>query len=383
MRGHDKQLEDWWNQLLSFSPRMMGSKGANECVRFLIDELTKLEVGVEVHPFLYSGWELTYFSGLKMEQPVFEEIESYPALGCSSGKVVKGSLVELGETVIWDMYNWPRFGVMSQEGKLVAYISVRKGGEALSQTLIMKHHNKPHLFVGEKIYEQWKRMLGDKQEINVSFELDVIRKAEMEGQNLCVTIPPEGKKSIKKVVIGAHYDTMYNTPGAYDNTSGVAVLLSLISWIKKERLPFQVECIFFGAEEFALAGSKAYVERLSQEGIEEIEVMINLDGFGRGEELECWVGSDRIEEELWKKLSHPDSLFPSWKMISPPPPGSDHTPFYLKNIPAVMFTVNDQEILHTHRDIPTESMLHNMQKISEFLKKLLEEELSYRERDNV
>ena len=45
----------------------------------------------------------------------------------------------------------------------------------------------------------------------------------------------------KKVVLCAHYDTVYNTPGAYDNSSGAAVLLEMcirdrcmscpISWV--------------------------------------------------------------------------------------------------------------------------------------------------------
>lgn len=373
----DPQMEHWWNQLVSFSPRLMGSPGANECVQYLIDELTKLRVSVGIQSFTYSGWELIHFSGLKMVQPVLQDIEAYPALGCSSGKVIKGSLIELGETVIWDMYNWPRFGVMSQEGKIVAYITARKGGEALSQTLMSKHHNKPHLFVGGKTYEEWKMRIKDNQDIKVSFELHVVQPGKGNGQNIHVTFPYNGEKK-KKLIIGAHYDTMYNTPGAYDNTSGIAVLLGLISWMQKESLPFPVECIFFGAEEFSLAGSQAYVERLSEKELEDIGFMINLDGFGRGNQLECWVGADWVEEGLWKKLNHSDRLFSQWKMISPPPPGSDHTPFYLKDIPVAMFTVNDQDIIHTSRDIPNEKMLNNMQRISLFLKQLVKEEFMIR-----
>ncbi|WP_339210706.1 M20/M25/M40 family metallo-hydrolase [Aeribacillus sp. FSL K6-8210] len=371
------QLKKWWESLVGFGPRVMGSNGAKEAVNYLIHELNHLGIAVEIQSFTYPGWELVSFSELYMESPVGEMIESYPALGSPGGKVVQGRLVEIGESVIWDMYNWPRFGVFAQDGNIAAYISARQGGKALSQTLIMSHNSKPHLFVGEDTYRRWQEELNQQKEIRVSFELEVIQTPNKEGQNICVKfsanpIPKEVKPF--KIIIGAHYDTMYNTKGAYDNTSGVAVLLALIQWLQNQKLPFQIECVFFGAEEFALAGSNAFVEKLTKSEWEEIDLMINLDGFGRGEELECWVGADWLEQMIWQKLNS-NRLFPRWKMKSPPPPGSDHTPFFKKGIPVVMFTVNDQEIIHSERDIPNRFIFLNMMKALEFLKGFLSQDL--------
>ncbi|MCM3568973.1 M20/M25/M40 family metallo-hydrolase [Neobacillus mesonae] len=372
-----EQLKKWWEDLLVFSPRTMGSSGEKDAVNYLVNELNNLGIKSEIQSFTYPGWELVSFTGLHIESSGEELVESYPALGSGSGKVIQGKLVEIGESVIWDMYNWPRLGVFTHHGEIAAYISARLGGKALSQTLIMNNNTKPHLFIGEDTYRLWQEQLKNQKEILVNFELEVIHTPEKEGQNICVRIPGNSDfidKKTFKIIIGAHYDTMYNTIGAYDNTSGVAVLLGLIQWFQQQRLPFQVEFVFFGAEEFALSGSKAYVEKLTNKELEEIDLMINLDGFGRGEELECWVGADWLEQLICNKLMN-SSHFSRWKMKSPPPPGSDHTPFFQKDIPVVMFTVNDQEILHSERDVPHQAMFLNMIKVLEFLKELLSQDL--------
>jgi Iap family predicted aminopeptidase len=377
--NRDQRLRKWWYDLLSYDMRSMGSVGAEKAVHYIRSQVEELGIESQVQNFAYPGWELVSFTGLHVESPVKETVEAYPALGSAGGKVVSGRLVELGETVIWDMYNWPRFGVFSDNGEIIAYITARLGGQALSQTLMTKDSIKPHLFVGEDTYWQWKEHLKQNEEILVSFELNVLRSPEKEGQNLRVQLygAEDGDKS-GKVIIGAHYDTMYNTKGAYDNTSGVAVLLGLIEWFQVERPPFSVECVFFGGEEFALAGSNAYVDSLSEKEREEIALMINLDGFGRGDILECWVSGERLEQNLWRQLmEEKERLFSRWKMVSPPPPGSDHTPFFNIGIPVVMFTVNDQEIIHTIRDLPQESMFHNMVKILQFLQIILKRDSKF------
>lgn len=373
--GRDQRLRKWWYDLLSFDMRSMGSVGAEKAIHYILQQVEGLGLDSQVQTFAYPGWELVSFTGLQVENPVEETIEAYPALGSAGGKVVQGRVVEMGETVIWDMYNWPRFGVFSNDGEIIAYITARLGGQALSQTLIQKDSTKPHLFVGEDTFWQWKEQIKQNEEILVSFELNVHHSPEKEGQNLRVQLPlaeaDHGDKKVK-VIIGAHYDTMYNTKGAYDNASGVAVLLGLIEWLQTELPPFSVECVFFGGEEFALAGSSAYVDSLSEKEREEVALMINLDGFGRGDILECWVSGERLEQNLWQMLmEEKELLFSRWKMVSPPPPGSDHTPFFNIGIPVVMFTVNDQEIIHTNRDLPEESMFRNMVKILQFLQILL------------
>jgi Zn-dependent M28 family amino/carboxypeptidase len=65
-------------------------------------------------------------------------------------------------------------------------------------------------------------------------------------------------KNPKKIVIGAHYDSFEETPGADDNASAVAVLLCLAGELKNvENLPFDTELVFYACEEPPFFGSDA------------------------------------------------------------------------------------------------------------------------------
>jgi len=65
-------------------------------------------------------------------------------------------------------------------------------------------------------------------------------------------------KNPKKIVLGAHYDSFDETPGADDNASAVAVLLCLAGELKNvENLPFDTELVFYACEEPPFFGSDA------------------------------------------------------------------------------------------------------------------------------
>jgi Zn-dependent M28 family amino/carboxypeptidase len=67
-------------------------------------------------------------------------------------------------------------------------------------------------------------------------------------RNLIVEIPG-GAQAREIVVIGAHYDTVYDCPGADDNTSGVAGLLELARLLKNHHPARTVRLVAFVNEE--------------------------------------------------------------------------------------------------------------------------------------
>jgi aminopeptidase YwaD len=96
-------------------------------------------------------------------------------------------------------------------------------------------------------------------------------------QNLILEIP--GKKSIKPIIIGAHYDGVIGTPGADDNASGVAVLLELARHFQQYPLKYPLRLIAFDLEEYGLIGSENYAQSLKQKG-EKIKLMLSLEMLG-------------------------------------------------------------------------------------------------------
>ncbi len=74
------------------------------------------------------------------------------------------------------------------------------------------------------------------------------------------------------VVVGAHFDTRAETPGADDNASGVAAMLEVARMLRGARLPATVQLVGFNLEElqrrpvhYAL-GSRAYARWLRERG---------------------------------------------------------------------------------------------------------------------
>jgi hypothetical protein len=88
----------------------------------------------------------------------------------------------------------------------------------------------------------------------------------------------------KIVVIGAHYDSVYGSPGANDNASAVAVLLALIGYFYEKPQSHTIRFLFFANEEPPFfhtdqMGSFAYASECHQNH-EHITAMIALDGLG-------------------------------------------------------------------------------------------------------
>lgn len=79
------------------------------------------------------------------------------------------------------------------------------------------------------------------------------------GANVAVTIPATMGGAGQEIIVGAHFDTVTNSPGANDNASGVAVVLAVARYLAD--VPCRtapVTIVLFDGEENGLLGSRAY-----------------------------------------------------------------------------------------------------------------------------
>jgi len=67
-------------------------------------------------------------------------------------------------------------------------------------------------------------------------------------ENIEAIIPAKTSCS-PSLILGAHYDTAKNTPGANDNATGVAALIELACRIKPFSLPYSIHLVAFANEE--------------------------------------------------------------------------------------------------------------------------------------
>jgi hypothetical protein len=109
---------------------------------------------------------------------------------------------------------------------------------------------------------------------------------------------PELKEEV--IIIGAHLDHVGHChemiPGANDNASGVAVMMSVARALKEYEAPLKRSVMFlaFGAEEQGIYGSKIYLEN-PVFPLEKTIALLNMDGVGVGNKLGAVAGENYPE----------------------------------------------------------------------------------------
>lgn len=205
----------------------------------------------------------------------------------------------------------------------------------------------------------------DKNISNVLVELNIaIKKSERTGTNIAAYID---NKAPLTVVIGAHYDHLgYGEDGnslyagkdpqihngADDNASGTAALIEMAGWIKKKHLKhYNYLFIDFSGEELGLLGSKAFIKE--QQGIDSAHIayMINMDMVGRLNDSThaLTVGGVGTSPVWGKLLAKPNKNFRIGIDSAGVGP-SDHTSFYLANIPVLFFFTGTHKDYHKPSD---------------------------------
>lgn len=171
----------------------------------------------------------------------------------------------------------------------------------------------------------------------------------------------------KTIVIGAHYDhlglnehhqsTKPNSEGeihngADDNASGVAGVLELARMYTQNAMKEKVNFIFafFSGEEDGLIGSKHFAATV-KEAFPDVTAMINLDMIGRLDDkksiLVSGVGTSPIFGDIVEK-NKPAGFAITQELSGVGP--SDHTSFYLKNIPVLFFFTGTHGDYHKPSD---------------------------------
>jgi aminopeptidase YwaD len=177
-------------------------------------------------------------------------------------------------------------------------------------------------------------------------EMDLSVKPVEHATSQNVIARPPGQEC--ETVSGGHYDGIVG-PGASDNATGTATMLEVAA-ILATRGAMSSNCfVLWGAEEFGLLGSKAYVASLDPEERARLRAVLNFDMVGVGDENWLLVGSP----ELTQKAS---ALAQSLGMEVqagnlPSNTSSDHASFIAAGIPALMLHRQDDNLLHTPQDV--------------------------------
>lgn len=175
-------------------------------------------------------------------------------------------------------------------------------------------------------------------------------------------------KAPNTIVIGAHFDHLgygedHNSMapndktihhGADDNASGTAALLELARQLKTSRLQkYNYLFVAFSGEELGLFGSKYFTEH-STIPPSSFNYMINMDMIGRldpAKGLEVGGIGTSPEWSALLKQSVPADIPTTYDSSGTGP--SDHTSFYLKNVPVLFFFTGTHSDYHKPSDEAT------------------------------
>lgn len=212
-----------------------------------------------------------------------------------------------------------------------------------------------------------------RSESRFKLQLDAYQFKGYPSQNVIARIP--GKKKCKKtIVFSAHYDHLGRFgeenyfPGANDNASGTAMLISMAKYFMANPPKYNTLFIAFAGEEAGLLGSKYYVEHPFFP-LKDIRFLVNLDIMGSGEEGITAVNATLHKKEF-KKLKKLNAKYDLLTVVKPrgPAANSDHYWFTNRNVPAFfIYTMGPNKHYHDVFDTYEELSFSEYEDITELL----------------
>ena len=151
----------------------------------------------------------------------------------------------------------------------------------------------------------------------------------------------EGASHDSCYVFTAHYDHLGNLgrklyyPGANDNASGTATLVTLAAYYAQHRPKFDMLFISFSGEDANLRGSEYYAEHPVLP-LDRVKYLINVDMIGDNNPVQYCETSDEGQRgyELFEKINKEKHYFKSLnhgKLAA----NSDHYPFAKRGVPCI------------------------------------------------
>jgi len=203
-------------------------------------------------------------------------------------------------------------------------------------------------------------------------------KENYPSKNVIGFIP--GKRKRKYIVITGHYDHLGKMgqaifPGANDNASGIAMLLSMGKYYTTHQPKYSIVLLFFSGEEAGLEGSKYFVKHPFF-GLNKIRFLLNIDILGSAQDGITAVNGTvhKRHFKLLSKINEKYNYLPKVKKRGPTQ-NSDHYYFSQTGVPSFFVysmggVKNYHDIYDTAENTPLDNFNNVMQLYTRFLGKL-------------
>ena len=308
------------------------------------------------------------YSDLSLDGPVWneepEQLEAGGPLvyvedgGPHALSMAEGCIVMLNETVSSDLYR-----KLSEAGA-VAYLTITGApidagqdrlparrrisrGEERTIPGATIHCQDASMLIEKMAADETQKLLpfpgsGRNTRARLTVDSSIVRKT---SQNVCVSVSGKTDR-MGYVLLTAHYDSVPEGPGAYDNLAACSVLVELYRRFRLHPADREVRFAWLGAEEQGMLGSYAYVRRHESE-LDACLADINIDLSGQaiGSDVIGVTGSDSFASEIREFLEEYGSDAEVRQSIW----SGDANTFAWKGVPALTYD-RDGFGMHTCHD---------------------------------
>jgi len=196
------------------------------------------------------------------------------------------------------------------------------------------------------------------------------------NNNVIGFIPPAKKcklKPTKYIVLSAHYDHLGKMgqamfPGANDNASGVAMLLSMAKHYIKNPSEYGIVLCFFSGEEAGLVGSEYFVHH-PYFNLKKVKFQLNIDIMGGASEGITLVNGSVLKEqfELMETINFEKQYLPNLKKRGATA-NSDHHHFTKSGVPSFfIYSMGKVKNYHDINDKSENTPLTNFDEVQQLL----------------
>jgi aminopeptidase YwaD len=323
-------------------PRWAGRSGAARAAEYLAQAFRGLGLRVERQTFPFLGWEVDSPPSLEILEPepgrasvaLMEFTGSTPAEG------VEGELREAGLAyIVPGFLEWPRYAVVTGEGNPAGYLVAHIGlagwlGPAIPLINPEPCYPFPGAILAQQDQQRFQTWLQAGKRIRVRFRTRGHYQADFNGHNVIATLPGASDCT---VVLCAHLDTAYGTPGANNNAGGLQSLYEVAKRLVaagQPRLTYQF--LACDASEWHFLGSRYFLlEERARGRLKRILAGINIDTVASGDRFYflAWPETMRRRAEHVVEQLKLRQAFRQVEFLGALA-GSDHHSFIQAGIPA-------------------------------------------------
>ncbi len=260
-------------------PRPIGSPAYDRSVEIVRRELSLAFPAVELDTFTFPCWQL-------LDEPEFTvggvRVECRPSHG-------SGGTPPEGITGVLKKSEQPRvvYHVVNPAGEPIAHIAVSESwvkGKAVPRPYHYYYPEPggiPVINVGTPDAPLLEQALAQKAPVGLRYQARII--PDTPTSSVIGTLPGQ---SAEELLLFAHLDTVYCSPGAHDNTASLIMLLMLAHAFAGKKMRKTLTIVATSAEEYGYLGTKSLAARWRESGrLDNLRFVANFDSVTWGPEL--------------------------------------------------------------------------------------------------